>query len=130
MDTASQAKASLEYEEMLLQQKLLDEYQQLGSPYVQVSDIVQFALVVPALLLCHQFSLVDTQTLLIVQWASIAYFVMCGIAIAERRRTNRRIDLLFRIMQHQLATRQQNGADRQFSSAQAQPSQVAMTVGD
>ena len=130
MDNASQAKASLEYEEMLLQQKLLDEYHQLGSPYVQVSDIVQFALVVLTLLLCHQFSLVDTQTLLIVQWASSAYFVMCGIAIAERRRTNRRIDLLFRIMQHQLATRQQNGADRQSSSAQAQPSQAAMTVGD
>lgn len=130
MDNANQAKASLEYKEMLHQQKLLDEYQQLGSPYVQVSDIVQFVLVVLALLLCHQFSLVDTQTLLILQWASSAYFVVCGIAIAERRRTNRRIDLLFRIMQHQLASRQQNSADRQSSSAQAQPSQAAMTVGD
>ncbi|WP_430455081.1 hypothetical protein [Rheinheimera sp.] len=130
MDTASQVKASLEYEEMLHQQKLLDEYQRLGSPYPQVSDLVPFVLVVLALLLCHQFALVDAQTLLIVQWASSAYFVVCGIAMAERRRTNRRIDLLFRIMQHQLAARQQNGADRQTSSALAQPSPAAMTVGD
>jgi len=130
MDTTSQVKASLEYEEMLHRQKLLDEYQQLGSPYVQVSDIVQFALVVPTLLLCHQFSLVDTQTLLILQWASSAYFVVCGIAIAERRRTNRRIDLLFRIMQHQLAARPQNGAERQIPSAQAHASQATTTVGD
>ncbi len=130
MDTASQVKASLEYEEMLHQQKLLDEYQRLGSPYPQVSDLVPFVLVVLALLLCHQFALVDAQTLLIVQWASGAYSVMCGIAMAERRRTNRRMDLLLRIMQHQLAARQQNGADRQIPSTQAQPSQAAMTVGD
>lgn len=130
MDTASQVKASLEYEEMLHQQKLLDEYQRLGSQYPQVSDLVPFVLVVLALLLCHQFALVDAQTLLIVQWASSAYFVVCGIAMAERRRTNRRIDLLLRIMQHQLAARQQNGADRQTPSTQAQPSQAAMTVGD
>ena len=130
MDTASQVKASLEYEEMLHQQKLLDEYQRLGSQYPQVSDLVLFALVVLTLLLCHQFALVDAKTLLIVQWASSAYFVMCGIAMAERRRTNRRMDLLLRIMQHQLATRQQNGVKRQTSSAQAQPLQAAMTVGD
>lgn len=130
MDTASQVKASLEYEEMLHQQKLLDEYQRLGSQYPQVSDLVPFVLVVLALLLCHQFALVDAQTLLIVQWASSAYFVVCGIAMAERRRTNRRIDLLLRIMQHQLVARQQNGADRQTPSTQAQPSQAAMTVGD
>lgn len=130
MDTASQVKASLEFEEMLHQQKLLDEYQRLGSPYPQVSDLLPFVLVVLALLLCHQFALVDAQTLLIVQWASSAYSVMCGIAIAERRRTNRRIDLLLRIMQHQLATRQQNGVERQTPSTQAQPSQAAMTVGD
>ena len=74
MDTASQVKASLEFEEMLHQQKLLDEYQRLGSPYPQVSDLVPFVLVVLALLLCHQFALVDAQTLLIVQWASSAYF--------------------------------------------------------
>ena len=130
MDTASQVKASLEFEEMLHQQKLLDEYQRLGSPYPQASDLVLFALVVLTLLLCHQFALVDAKTLLILQWASSAYFVMCGIAMAERRRTNRRMDLLLRIMQHQLAARQQNGAHRQIPSAQAQPSQAAMTVGD
>ena len=130
MDTASQVKASLEYEEMLHQQKLLDEYQRLGSPYPQVSDLVLFALVVLTLLLCHQFALVDVKTLLIMQWATAAYSVMCGIAMAERRRTNRRMDLLLRIMQHQLAARQKNGADRQIPSTQAQPSQAAMTVGD
>ena len=130
MDTASQVKASLEFEEMLHQQKLLDEYQRLGSPYPQVSDLLPFVLVVLALLLCHQFALVDAKTLLILQWASGAYSVMCGIAMAERRRTNRRMDLLLRIMQHQLAARQQNGADRQTPSTQAQPSQAAMTVGD
>ncbi len=130
MDTASQVKASLEFEEMLHQQKLLDEYQRLGSPYPQVSDLVLFALVVLTLLLCHQFALVDVKTLLIMQWATAAYSVMCGIAMAERRRTNRRIDLLLRIMQHQLAARQKNGADRQIPSTQAQPSQAAMTVGD
>ena len=71
MDTASQVKASLEFEEMLHQQKLLDEYQRLGSPYPQVSDLVPFVLVVLALLLCHQFALVDAQTLLIVQWLRV-----------------------------------------------------------
>lgn len=130
MDTASQVKASLEFEEMLHQQKLLDEYQWLGSPYPQASNMVLFALVVLTLLLCHQFALVDAKTLLILQWASGAYSVMCGIAMAERRRTNRRMDLLLRIMQHQLAARQQNGVERQTPSTQAQPSQAAMTVGD
>ena len=129
MDTASQVKASLEYEEMLHQQKLLDEYQRLGSPYPQVSDLVPFVLVVLALLLCHQFALVDAQTLLIVQWASSAYFVVCGIAMAERRRTNRRMDLLFRIMQQEIATRASHDTSQQAPQHQAAQSRDTIAGG-
>ena len=130
MDTTSQVKASLEFEEMLHQQKLLDEYQQLGSQYPQVSDMVLFALVVLTFLLCHQFALVDAKTLLIMQWASSAYFVMCGIAMAERRRTNRRIDLLFRIMQQEIATRARHDTTQLASQHQAAQSRDTVAGGD
>ena len=129
MDTASQVKASLEFEEMLHQQKLLDEYQRLGSPYPQVSDLVLFALVVLTLLLCHQFALVDAKTLLIMQWATAAYSVMCGIAMAERRRTNRRIDLLLRIMQHEIATRARHDTSQLASQHQAAQSRDTVAGG-
>jgi len=105
MDPASQLKASLQYEEMLQQQKLLEEYQRLGSQSLQWSDIGQFVLTVLILLLCHQFAWLDTQTLFVLQWVATAYFVVCGIVIAERRKANRRMDVLFRLMQHELAIR-------------------------
>ncbi len=105
MDTANQVKASLEYEEMLHHKKLLDEYQKLGSGYLQLSDIVQIGLPLLISALCHQFLTFDASTLFMLQWGCIAYVLVYVIVLAERKKTNRRIDLLFRLMQHEVASR-------------------------
>lgn len=105
MDTTNQLKASLEYEEMLRQQNLLDEYQRLGARHLQVIDIVQIGLPLLVYALCHYFLSLDTSTLFMLQWGCIAYMLVYAIVLAERKRTNRRIDLLFRLMQLDRASR-------------------------
>lgn len=106
MDSANQLKASLEYEEMLHRQKLLDEYQRLGAQHLQVSDIVQIGLPLLVYALCRQFLALDAGAVMVLGWAYAAYVCVHGIVMAERKKTNRRIDLLFRLMQLDRASRE------------------------
>jgi len=100
-DVKLNIKAKIEYEQMTIHQKVIDEFNSLGSKSVGIKDILLVISPFALLLLASQFVDIDSGTLNVMYIAFVASAFVQGMVTAESKKVNRRMDLLLKILKQE-----------------------------
>jgi len=100
-DDQLKVKAKIEYDQMAMHQKDIDEFNILGSKSIGIKDVLQVIAPLVLLLLASQFFKIDSDTLMVMYVIFAASSFVQGMVTAESKKVNRRIDLLLKILKQE-----------------------------
>jgi hypothetical protein len=90
--------AKITFDEILANQKDLEEFNKLGSKNEEVRDFILTVMPFGFLILANIFFTIDTELFQVLCIIFFASSVVQGMVTAESKKTNRRIDLLLKII--------------------------------
>ena len=100
-DELLKAKGKVEFEEMTANQNMIAEFNKLGSTNNVIIDIL--AVIAPCFLflLATFYFTIDPELFQVLLVVFISSSAIQGMVTAESKKTNRRIDLLVKILKHE-----------------------------
>jgi len=90
--------AKIKFDEVVAGQKDLEEFNKLGSKNVELKGLLLAFLPFGFLMVANSFFTIDTELFQVLCIIFFASSVVQGIVTAESKKTNRRIDLLLKII--------------------------------
>jgi len=100
-DELLKVNAKIEFDKVVAYQKDLEEFNKLGSKHVEFRDFILVMLPLGLLLLTNYFFKIDSELFQVLCVLFVASSFVQSMVTAESKKTNRRIDLLLKIIKQE-----------------------------